>query len=164
MRGIQYPAESVNVGCFPTRTVLLSLVHTSYNTEVMRLVRSWRYARGTPLLAMVILLCVAAFLCLLPTGLDVSATLTPSHSHYPAQGANDVYLAVLPEEVEDTDEGPVNTDLLSELLLVFCFGATVGWLLANAREQWAFRFVGLDHRPSLVSALEDRSFLGVFRL
>ncbi len=132
----------------------------------MRLFRSWWYARGTSLLAMVILLCLGACLSLLPTELEVSAALTtPAHSHHSDQGANEGYLAVpQEEEAEDADKDPVNADLLSELLLVFCFGAIVGWLLANGRGQRAFRFVGLDHGPSFVSALEDRSFLGVFRL
>jgi hypothetical protein len=130
----------------------------------MRLFRSWWYARSTSLLAMVILLCLGACLSLLPTELEVSAALTPAHSHHSDQGAHEGFLAVSPEEAEDAGEGPVNAGLLSELLLVFCFGAIVGWLLANGRGQRAFRFVGLDHRPSIVSALEDRSFLGVFRL
>jgi hypothetical protein len=111
-----------------------------------------------------ILLCTGVFLCLLPAGLDVSATLTPSHSHYPAQGANEGYLAVLQEKVEDKDESSVNTDLLSEPLLVVYFGVIAGWLLANGRGQRAFRFVGLDQGPSFVSAFEDRSFLRMFRL
>ena len=131
----------------------------------MRLFRSWRCARGTSLLAMVILLCLGACLSLLPTELEVSAALTtPAHSSPLDQGANAAYLAVSQEAAEHTDEGPVNADLLSELLLAFCFGAIVGWLLANGLGQRAFRFVGLDHRPSIVGALEDRSFLGVFRL
>jgi hypothetical protein len=131
----------------------------------MRLFRSWRYARGTSLLAMVILLCVGTFLCLLPIELEVSAALTTAHSSPLDQGANEGYLAVPQEEAaEDADGRPVKADLLSELLLVFCFGAILGWLLANGRGQRAFRFVGLDHRPSIVSALEDSSFLGVFRL
>ena len=132
----------------------------------MRLFRSWWYARGTSLLAIVILLCGGVSLALLPTELEVSAALTtPAHSSPLDQGAPAAYLAVFQEEeAEDADKDPVNADLLSELLLVFCFGAIVGWLLANGRGQRAFRFVGLDHRASIVSALEDRSFLGVFQL
>jgi hypothetical protein len=144
---------------------LRPLVHTVYNAEVMRLFRSWRSARGTSLLAMVILLCLGACLSLLPTELEVSAALTPAHSSPLDQGANGAYLAVPQEEAEDADKDPVNAGLLSELLLVFCFGAIVGWLLANGRGQRrSFRFRGLDHRLSFVTSLEDRSFLGVFRL
>ncbi len=113
-----------------------------------------------------ILLCVGALLLsLLPTELAVSAALTTAHLHHLDQGANESYLAVPQEEAEDADGRPVNADLLSALLVVVCFGAISGWLLANGRGQRAFRFVGLDHhRLSFVSALEDRSFLGVFRL
>lgn len=50
------------------------------------------------------------------------------------------------------------------LLFVICFGAIVGWMLAYGRGQMAFRFVGLDHRSSFGTALENRSSLGMFRL
>ncbi len=132
----------------------------------MRLFRSWRYARGTSLLAMIILLCAGAFLSLLPTELDVSAALTTTHSPHLDKGMNEAYLAVPQEEADDANGSPVNADLLSALLLVvFCLGAIFRRLLANGRGQGAFRFVGLDHhRWSFVSALEDRSFLEVFRL
>jgi hypothetical protein len=139
---------------FPTetRTGLWSYVHMVYNAEVMRLLRSWRYARGTPLLARVILLCSVACFSLLPTEFEVSAALTPAHSHHLDQGVYEGYLAI-PQE--DADGRPVNADLLSALLLVVCFGAIVGWLRAIDRGRRAFRFVGLDHRPSFLSALED---------
>ncbi len=132
----------------------------------MRLFRLSRYARGTSPLAVVILLCLGAFLALLPTELEVSAALTPAHSSHLDQGANEAYLAVLQEEeAEGNADGPtVNADLLSALLLVVCFGAIVGWPLTNCRGRRTFRFVGPDQRPSFVSTLEDTSFLGVFRL
>jgi len=105
---------------------------------------------------------------LLPTELDVSGALTTAHSLRPDQGANQGYLAVPQEEeaAEDADGRPVNADLLSVLLFVVCFGVIVGWRLAYGREQRAFRFVGLDYRPTFGAALnlKDRSFLGVFRL
>ena len=128
----------------------------------MKLFRLSRYARSTSPRATVILLCLGAFLALLPTELEVSAALTPAHSFHLDQGANEAYLAV-PQEERNADGPTVNADLLA-LLLVVCFGAIVGWPLANGRGQRAFRFVGPDHRPSFVSTLEDRSFLGVFRL
>jgi hypothetical protein len=143
---------------FPTetRTRLWSYVHMVYNAEVMSLLRSSRYARGTPLLARVILLCSVACFCLLPTEFEVSTALTAAHSPPPVQEAYECYLAV-PQEAEDSD-------ILTALLVIACFGAIVGWLLTNGRRQRAFRFVGLDHGPSWVSALEDRSFLGMFLL
>jgi hypothetical protein len=143
------------------------LQYPVYNTEIMMLFRLSRYARGMSPLATAILLCLGAFLALLPTELEVSAALTPAHSSHLDQGANEAYLAVpQKEEAEERNaDGPtVNADLLSALLLVVCFGAIVGWPLANGRGQRAFRFVGLDRRPSFASALGDRSFLGVFRL
>ena len=140
-------------------------MHTVYNTEVMRLFRSGRSARGTSLLAMVVLLCTGTLLWLLPAGLDVSATHTTTPSAPLDQGANGAYLAVTQEETQDTEGHPVNADLLSALLLlVVCFVAIVGWLLANGWGRRAFRFVGLDHRPSFVISLKDRSFLGMFQL
>ncbi len=114
---------------------------------------------------MVILLCIGVFFSFLPTELEVSAALMKAHSAPLDQGANGAYLAVTQEEAQDTEGHPVNADLLSALLLlVVCFGAIVGWLLANGWGRRAFRFVGLDHRPSFVISLEDRSFLGMFQL
>ena len=109
---------------------------------------------------------VGAFLCLLPTELDVSAVLTTTHSLRPDQGANQGYLAAPQEEAKDTDGRPFNADLLSMLLFVVCFGAIVGWMLAYGQGQRAFRFVDLDHHPTIGTDLnlKDRSFLGVFRL
>ena len=129
----------------------------------MKLFRLSRYARSTSPRATVILLCLGAFLALLPTELEVSAALTPAHSFHLAQGTNEAYLAV-PQEERNADAPTVNADLLSAFLLVVCFGAIVGWLLANGRGRRTFRFVGPDHRPSFVSTLEDRSFLGVSQL
>ena len=143
------------------------LSYPVYNTEVVRLFRLRRCAHGTSLLAIIRVCCVGACLCLLPTELDVSAALTPAHSLCPGQGANHGFFAVPQEKAEDADGGPpVNAELLSVLLFVVCFGAIVGWMLADGREQRAFRFVGLDHRPTFGTALNlnDRSFLGVFRL
>ena len=122
-----------------------------------------RYPRGTWLLAMMVW-CVGAFLCSLPTELDVSAVLTTPHSLSPVQGANQGYLAVSQEEARDADEHPVNADLLSVFLFLVCFGAIVGRMLAFGQEHRAFRFVGLDHCPTFGTVLEDRSFLGMFRL
>src|SRR3954453_6146364 len=72
--------------------------HGHLNTEVVRLSRLWRYAHGTSLLAMVMVYCVGAVFCLLPTELDVPAAPTTTHSmtHSPRpdQRANQEYLAV----------------------------------------------------------------------
>jgi hypothetical protein len=130
------------------------------HTQVMRLFKSW-------LLAMIIFVWVVAFLSLLATGLEVPTALTTAHSPHVNQETNGdwhpleaIYLAVPAEEV---DKHPVNADLLSALLLLaVSFGAIVVWSLANGWWHRAFRFVGLGR--SFLSTLEDRSFLGVFRL
>jgi hypothetical protein len=83
-------------------------------------------------------------------------------SHHPLEGG---YLAVPAEEAEEVDKHAVDADLLTALLLLaVSFWATVVWLLTNGRGQGAFRSLGVDRRRWFVSALEDRSFLGVFRL
>ena len=146
-------------------------VHALY-CGVMRLYKSWLYACVASLLAIVILLCVGAFLSLLPTGIDVPAALTTADSPHVNQGTNGdwhsldpIYLAVPAEEAEEVDKRPVDADLLTALLLLaVSFWATVVWLLTNGRGQVAFRSLGIDRRQRFLSALEDRPFLGVFRL
>jgi hypothetical protein len=138
----------------------------------MGLFKAWRFARGVSLVAAV-LLCLGLFLLPLPaTGFEVPSALAMANSPRVDQEANGngypldgPYLVVVSaEEAKDANKDPLNADLLRALLLVGCFGAIVRWLLANGRGRRAFRFVGLDHGPSFVSALEDGSFLGVFRL
>src|SRR5215210_5026783 len=89
---------------------------------VMRLSKSWRYTRVASLLAIVILLCVGAFLSFLPAGIEVPAALTRVHSSHVNQATNrdwhplnGSYLAV-PLEEEEVDKHPVDADLLSTLL------------------------------------------------
>jgi hypothetical protein len=138
----------------------------------MKLFRSGRFARVASLLPMVILLCVGVFLSLFPIGLDVPAALTKAYSSPVNQGTNveshpleGSYLPVPLEEAEDVDKHPVNADLLTALLLLaLSFRATVVWLLTNGRGQGACRSLGIDRRRWFLSALEDRPFLGVFRL
>lgn len=139
-------------------------------TQLRRLFKSWRLARGASLLAMVILLCVGTFLSLLPTGLEVPAALVKAHSPQVNQGTNGELhpldgscLAVCAEEAEDAEKHPVNAHLLSALLLVaLCIWASVVWSLANGWWHRASRSLGLGR--SFVSTLEDSSFLSVFRL
>ena len=77
---------------------------------------------------------------------------------------NGSYLAVSGEETQDSGREPVNAGLLTALLLAFCFGAMIGWLLANDWGQEAFRSSGITGRPSFMTTRKDRPFLGVFRL
>jgi len=73
------------------------------------------------------------------------------------QGANG-------EEAQDSAKGPVNASLLTALLLAYCFGAMIGWLLANDWGQQAFRSPGITGGSSFVTTRKDGPFLGVFRL
>ena len=77
---------------------------------------------------------------------------------------NGSYLAVPGEDAQDSARGPVNAGLLIALLLAFCFGAMIGWLLAHGWGQQAFRSSGTTGRPPFVTTRKDRPFLGVFRL
>ena len=68
---------------------------------------------------------------------------------------------------EEADRDPVNTGLLTMLFLAASFfGASFGWLLANAREQGALRFSSLGVVGEVLSSAREPylPFLGVFRL
>src|SRR5215213_9218281 len=93
-----------------------------------------RRARVASLVAVAVVLCLGAFL----TGPGVPAALTMPHSRHVDQVAGRdgqpmawSYFVLPTEETEDAAKGPVNTDLLTTLLLVAFFVATVGWLRAN---------------------------------
>src|SRR5918995_779063 len=125
--------------------------------------KAWRCARGVSLVAAV-LLCVGAFLCLLPAELEGSTALTPADSPPLDQGADEGYLAVPQEEAQEAEKGPVNAELLTMLLLVVFFGASVGWPLTNSQGQGALCSSLGVVGPSLAGTREDLPFLGVFRL
>jgi hypothetical protein len=130
----------------------------------MRLSKAWRFVRGVWLVA-VVLVCVGAFLCSLPTELYVSTALTPAHSPPLDRGAEEGYLAVLQAEAREADKDPVHTELLTMLVLAVAsyFGLSFGWLLTNSQKERALCSLG-DVGPSSTSACEDLPFLGVFRL
>ena len=135
----------------------------------MGLSKAFRSTRGVWLVAAVVV-CVGAFLCLLPSELHVSSPLTPAstalmpaHSPPLDRGADEGYLAVAQEEAGVADKDPVNADLLTILLLVVFFGLSFGFVLANTQKQGALCSSGVVG-PSLASACEELPFLGVFRL
>ena len=131
----------------------------------MGLSKAWRFTRGVSLIAAV-LVCVGAFLCFLPTELDVSAAFRPAHSPLLDRGTDEGYLAVLQEEPEEADKDPVNADLLTMLVLAVAsfFGLSFGWLLTNSQRHGALCSLGVVGEP-LASACEELPFLGgVFRL
>jgi hypothetical protein len=72
------------------------------------------------------------------------------------------YLVGPVEEVKDAEKQPLNTGLLTMLLLTISFGATVGWLLRNAQRQEALCSLAVG-RPSAATC-EDLPLLAVFRL
>ena len=75
------------------------------------------------------------------------------------------YPLTLAEEAQQTDSTPVNSYLLTMLVLACSFGASVlRMLLTNARRRGAICSWSGDDRGWLAVAHEDPSFLGVFRL
>jgi len=130
----------------------------------MGLSKAWRFTRGVSLVAAV-LVCVGAFLCFLPTELDVSAAFRPADSHTLDRGKDEGYLAVLQAEPEEADKDPVNADYLTMLVLAVSsfLGLSFGWLLTNSQRQGASCSLGVVG-PSLASACEELPYLGVFRL
>jgi hypothetical protein len=129
----------------------------------MVLSRTWRFTRGVSILAVAVV-CVGAFLCLLPTRLDVSTVLTPTHSPPLDPGTDQGYLAVI-QEAGEADKDLVNADLLMMVVLGVSafFGLSFGWVLTNTQRQRVMCSLGVDGGP-LASACKDLHFLGVFRL
>ncbi len=125
------------------------------------------------LLAGVMLCCLGVFLLSLPlTAPDVSSVLGGANVEHVDRAANapaplpDRSYPLTPaEEAQETDSPPVNSYLLTMLVLVCSFGASVlRMLLTDARRQGAIcSWIG-DDRGWLAVAHEDPSFLGVFRL
>jgi hypothetical protein len=126
------------------------------------------------LLAGVMLCCLGVFLLSLPlTAPHVSSALAGANVEHVDRGANapaplgdGSYPLTPAEEAQQTDNPPVNSYLLTMLLLACSFGASVlRMLLTNARRQGAIcsSWSG-DDRRWLTVAHEDPSFLGVFRL
>jgi hypothetical protein len=135
--------------------------------------KAWRFARNVLRVAAVVL-CFGVFLSFLSlpaTESEVPSAFGMGNMAHVDQETNGnappldgTYLLALAEEAEDTVQRPVNADLLTMLLLAAsCLAPRVGWLLTNTQRQGAFCSLGVVH-PSLVTSLEDRSFLGVFRL
>jgi hypothetical protein len=128
------------------------------------------------LLAGVVLFCLGIFLLSLPLSAPhVSSALGGANVEHVERGANapaplpDASYPLMPaEEAQQTDRLPVNSYLLTMLLLACSFGASVlRMLLTNARSarrQGAICSWSGDDRPWLAVAHEDPSFLGVFRL
>ena len=125
------------------------------------------------LLAGVMLCCLGVLLLSLPLSAPhVSSALAGANVEHMDRGANapaplgDASYPLMPaEEAQETDRPPVNAYLLTVLVLVCSFGASVlKMLLTNARRQGAICSRSGDDRRWVTVAYEDPSLLGVFRL
>ena len=122
-------------------------------------------------LVVAFLMCLGVFLLPLPaTGSEVPSALAMANlaradleTNGNGHALDGTYLIAPGEEAEDADKHPLNAELLTMLLLVGCFGLSVGWLLRNAQRQGALcSLAGV--RSSFATICEDLPFLGVFRL
>jgi hypothetical protein len=79
---------------------------------------------------------------------------------------NGSYPLTLAEELQETDELPVNSYLMTTLVLALAyFGASVRWLLmTNARRQGDMCCLVVNEGAWLAAAHEGPSLLGIFRL
>ena len=121
----------------------------------------------------VMLCCLGVFLLSLPlTAPDESPALGGAHVEHVDRAANAPaplpdrsYPLTLAEKAQETDRHPVNSYLLTMLLLACSFGSSVLMMvLSNARRQGAIcSWIG-DDRGWLAVAHEEPSLLGVFRL
>jgi hypothetical protein len=124
------------------------------------------------LLAGVMLCCLGVLLSLPRTAPDVPSALAGTNVGHMDRGGNEPaplpdgsYPLTLAEEAQETDSPPVNSYLLTMLVLACSFGSSVlSMPLTNARREGAMRSCSGDDRPWLAVAHEDPSFLGVFRL
>lgn len=137
----------------------------------LRCEHCFRYvARGVSLVV-VLLLCLGLFLLPLPeTGSEVPSSLAMVNLPGPDLETNgnghpldETYLVAPAEEVKDAEKHPLNTELLTMLLLAFSFGLSVGWLPRNAQRKGALCSLAVV-RPSYATTRENLPFLGVFRL
>jgi hypothetical protein len=123
-------------------------------------------------LAGVMLCCLGALLSLPLTAPSVSSALGGANVEHVDRAANapaplpdGSYLLALAEEAQETASPPVNSYLLTMLMLACSFGSSVlRMLLTNARRQGAICSWSRDDRGWLAVAHEEPSFLGVFRL
>ena len=148
-----------------------------YNT------RSWggslmskasQFPRGVSVVVAVLLLCLGFSLILLslPTRGSQDPSALEMNNVLPVDQAVRVNAPLLEgiyypfALAEEADDDPVNSGLLTMLLLAASFlGASVGWLRTNAQGQGALSFSCLGVGEVLGSAREEYlPFLGVFRL
>ena len=123
-------------------------------------------------LAGVMLCCLGVSLSLPLTAPDVPSALGQANVEHMDRAAgasaplpDRSYPLTLAEEAQQTDSPPVNSYLLTMLLLACSFGSSVlRMLLTNARREGAICSRIGDDRGWLAVAYEEPSLLGVFRL
>jgi hypothetical protein len=137
-----------------------------------------RFARGVSVVVAVVLLCLVVgftFNSLTAIGSQDPSALAMANVLPVDQGANrnvppldGTYHPFAPFALaEEGDEGPVNSGLLTMLLLAApFFGASVGWLLTNAQRQGALCSSSLGVVGEVLGSAREEylPFLGVFRL
>ena len=107
----------------------------------------FRFVARRVSLVVAFLLCLGVFLLTLPaTGSEVPSAvgmtnlarvdLATNGKGHPLDG---IYVVMPGEEAKDADKHPLNAELLTMLLLLGCFGLSVGWLLRNAQYGRAVR-------------------------
>ena len=123
------------------------------------------------LLAGVVLCCLGIFLSLPAIASDVPGAPSAlagadGGANTPVPPPDGTYPLTPAEEDKETQRYPVNAYLLTMILLVAAsFGESVLWLLmTNARRRRGAICSSGGDRPSLSTAPEGPSFLGVFRL
>jgi hypothetical protein len=137
-------------------------------------IKAWRFPGGVSVVVAILLLCLGFGLTLLSLparGSQDPPALGIAHVQSVDQVAN---WNAPPQEgsyypfalAEEADEDPVNSGLLTMLLLAGSFlGASTGWLLSNAQGQGALCLCSLGVGEVLGRACEPYlPFLGVFRL
>jgi hypothetical protein len=162
----------------------MSIMHIDRIYLVYYNTRSWggslmskagRFPRDVSVVMVVLLLCLGFCLILLslpairsqdPSALRMNNVLPvdPAGSVNAPQLDGTYYPFALAEEA---DKEPVNSGLLTMLLLaVSFFGASTGWLRTNAQGQGALRFSCLGVVGEVLGSAREEylPFLGVFRL
>jgi len=133
--------------------------------------KACRFARGVPVVVAAVLLCLGILPSLFVVGSEGSCALGKTNVLRLDQGANGnappqdgTSLFFAP--AEETDDSPVNAELLTMLFLAASFfGLSARWLLSDAQSQGA-SCSSLGVVGGVVGGTrEDRlPFLGVFRL
>jgi hypothetical protein len=127
--------------------------------------------RGSVLLLLAgVMLCWLGFLLSLPASApELPSAFAGANAKQVDGGANapppDRSYPITPaEEDQQADRRPVNTSLLTMLVLILSFGASVLWMATNERGRAATCLWAVEDRRWLSTPREGPSFLGVFRL